>query len=1116
MNKEKMLISNYSDEELYSILDVSPSVSDRELESIISQKITKYSHSTELCNFFNEIYDHFFEKWEKGEKDEDVLMEGMENKSGGGNGSGGGSGNGSGNGGGSGNGSGVGGLTTILPFSKDNLNPLLNQSIKKIITIDSQYRDSQYPFSTQFSFDLNDPLRDVVSLKLYSIQIPYTWYTINKDYGSNFMILEGNAPGINTGDHDYIIDISAGNYGASNLVSTLNSSFQKLQTLNPDINFGNTGASYNTYTSLAKISIDLTNRFTESNYKIFLPSSYPVATSLPDYLGFNASVISTASTSLYLQNIVSNIIQSTNNDDLLNAIYTLDASNNFFTIIQYKSTIIVDGNGNCNTSDFLNPLSTIVNTIKCLLSLPFGTYSRNTIVNSLIELLLSEIHLSNSELIRTDITSSGLNIYYSLTMIVRLNNKVIQTTENNKIVVLFPTETAIFPIWTGINSCLQFNQTVNELSETLAKFPLKQTNYLITQTPTIYLKCDLSGYDNSFNNFNIIVPNSPDNINGYSLNDYLTAINDSFHQISLNTSGVLVDISGIVLDATTSFPTLFVDINNIYITADYNIDFTDCILNDNLLFDMCYNNMDISGSLETIQNFSGQLRIAGQYNVPKNKPVFTIFPRIAALQNIDPYIVPFIATNYDISSNLNWIYYDHNNIATDIQNSIQLFQENSGAGGSFPLTFTTGLFNNEIINNSFVFNLFMSIKKVINQTQYTAYLYDVSGGVPFYGSMNSWKRFLFFDAADSYDLALQPSSGGASIIFATAAVENNSITLVSGINDTFFIQPLSDVSALNTTTLSPDSNKYYTSENGFQVGYPFNYIRITIPVKTYFTYIQLINAINNALDANLLTRGSFVSVFTQNNNQYTKIRWNINKTFTASDYNLVFYNSVSFVKCFSGDSSVRNTTWDTTLGWILGFQKYTQYNLSNYLDISGVATIEGETSVNVNLYNYLLLSLDDFNQNRLNDGVVTITKNEIKIPLPSYTRSAVLSCDASGNNIANASTNVVENNLTLNQLYSINQILNSRQNPVKSYTTGPFVKDIFGFIPLKVNGLQNGQSYVEFGGTLQQQERLYFGPVNIHRMSITLYTDKGTVLDLNGTNWSFSFVGECLYQKQKL
>jgi hypothetical protein len=162
--------------------------------------------------------------------------------------------------------------------------------------------------------------------------------------------------------------------------------------------------------------------------------------------------------------------------------------------------------------------------------------------------------------------------------------------------------------------------------------------------------------------------------------------------------------------------------------------------------------------------------------------------------------------------------------------------------------------------------------------------------------------------------------------------------------------------------------------------------------------------------------------------------------------------------------------------------------------------------------------LDDFNQNRLNDGVVTITQSEIKMPLPSYVSSAVITCDESNNGtlVANASTNVASNNLTLNQLYSLNQIYNSRQNPVKQFTTGPFVKDVFAIVPLKLTGLQNGQIYAELGGTLQQQERQYFGPVNLKRAALTIYTDKGTVLDLNGTNWSMTCIAELLYQKQKI
>jgi hypothetical protein len=83
----------------------------------------------------------------------------------------------------------------------------------------------------------------------------------------------------------------------------------------------------------------------------------------------------------------------------------------------------------------------------------------------------------------------------------------------------------------------------------------------------------------------------------------------------------------------------------------------------------------------------------------------------------------------------------------------------------------------------------------------------------------------------------------------------------------------------------------------------------------------------------------------------------------------------------------------------------------------------------------------------------------------------------------------------------------------KSYGLGPFVKDVFGLIPMKLAGLQNGQFFVEFGGTLQNQDRTYFGPVNIHRMSVKLVSDRGDVVDLNGANWSFSLVCEQLYKQ---
>ena len=71
---------------------------------------------------------------------------------------------------------------------------------------------------------------------------------------------------------------------------------------------------------------------------------------------------------------------------------------------------------------------------------------------------------------------------------------------------------------------------------------------------------------------------------------------------------------------------------------------------------------------------------------------------------------------------------------------------------------------------------------------------------------------------------------------------------------------------------------------------------------------------------------------------------------------------------------------------------------------------------------------------------------------------------------------------------------------------------MFALLPVKSSNATPGTIYVEFGGSLQQQERIYFGPVNIRRLSIKLINDKGDIIDLNGADWSFQFVCEQLYQ----
>ena len=74
------------------------------------------------------------------------------------------------------------------------INPNLKQTTTRIVSIDSQYRQNILPFTnndinspsfnTDFTIDLSDPLTNVISMKLYSVQIPTTWYTFDKSLGN--------------------------------------------------------------------------------------------------------------------------------------------------------------------------------------------------------------------------------------------------------------------------------------------------------------------------------------------------------------------------------------------------------------------------------------------------------------------------------------------------------------------------------------------------------------------------------------------------------------------------------------------------------------------------------------------------------------------------------------------------------------------------------------------------------------------------------------------------------------------------------------------------------------------------------------------------------------------
>lgn len=102
--------------------------------------------------------------------------------------------------------------------------------------------------------------------------------------------------------------------------------------------------------------------------------------------------------------------------------------------------------------------------------------------------------------------------------------------------------------------------------------------------------------------------------------------------------------------------------------------------------------------------------------------------------------------------------------------------------------------------------------------------------------------------------------------------------------------------------------------------------------------------------------------------------------------------------------------------------------------------------------------------------------------------------------------------LTQAQIYTINQIIKNREENTSYRGKAPTASDTFALIPIKHTGMNTGEIYVDFSGALQDNKRIYFGPVDIDRMHIKLLDDRGYVVDLHGSDWCVTLISENLYQ----
>ena len=265
----------------------------------------------------------------------------------------------------------------------------------------------------------------------------------------------------------------------------------------------------------------------------------------------------------------------------------------------------------------------------------------------------------------------------------------------------------------------------------------------------------------------------------------------------------------------------------------------------------------------------------------------------------------------------------------------------------------------------------------------------------------------------------------------------------------------------------------------------------------------------------------------------------------STNTQIIFYDFTGVLQCNVNCVSKSNHYFNNTLGWIMGY-RLPYYNV----DISGNTA---PCILDLNGTKYLILVIDDFNQNHVNNSLVSISQfsNTLKMPM-YYSPDLPYTCISPtqlGNNLPqiiggvetdslfNTQTTNAQNGLlvagkykqdytstpimlpsaprtlTNAQLYTINSINNNNNNLTNYLAKAPTSSDILAIIPVKTSvGVPTGSLLVEFSGSLQDSVRTYFGPVDIDRMEVKLLDDKGNVLNLHGTDWCVSLIAECLYQ----
>jgi hypothetical protein len=242
---------------------------------------------------------------------------------------------------------------------------------------------------------------------------------------------------------------------------------------------------------------------------------------------------------------------------------------------------------------------------------------------------------------------------------------------------------------------------------------------------------------------------------------------------------------------------------------------------------------------------------------------------------------------------------------------------------------------------------------------------------------------------------------------------------------------------------------------------------------------------------------------------------------------LTFFDPKRTLDCAAGCR--QSNKINNSLGWILGFRSNSVHTsvLYNSFALDGMVydmpespagfTLTSEAVVDTYGPKYFMLVLDDYKNNRINGGVVSVTSTETRLDQPYYYDTDI-PCESIPDPFGGATDKITVNipseprTLTEAQLYSINEIRRNRGFTRVDRVAEPTSSNVFAIINFNKNGLAVGSAISDSSPALAAYTRDYFGPVTLQRLKVTLVDDNGFVVNLNGNDWSFTFAAKALYE----